>query len=247
MGRIREGGIKTRHRAREEAKLQYRHRVFHFTLTHHPVPVRSLLNDRLSPDGNHIGESGKSSEIFLGFGFQIRLAARQMIKRALHLFHYVWGDAALGGRVDGEYASVCTASYVPVHPASAFVDCSLQDFCFPTVQKRGVEVVPRGITVGEHEGLLGVQGLFREGVEFDGVPVNLDLDLGKGHRVRRICTLSVDREGDVGLMVVGVRVLSVPTTRESNLGPEPTRTLASWKGIMTRGLGQWVEAKEGFI
>jgi len=247
MGRIREGAIQTRHRAREGAKLQYRHRVSHFTLTHHPVPVRSLLNDGLSPDGNIIGENGENSEIFLGLGFQIRLAARQMIKRALHLFHYVWGDAALGGRVDGEYASVCTASHVPVHPASAFVDGSLQDFYFPTVQKRGVEVIPCGIAVGEHERLLGVQGLFREGVEFGGVPVNLDLDLGKGDRVRRICTLSVDREVDVGLMVIGVRVLSVPTTRERNLGPESARTLTSWKGIMTRGLGQWVEAKEGFI
>ena len=125
----------------------------------------------------------------------------------LTLFHYMRSDAALGARVDGEYASVCTASHVPVHPASAFIDGSFEDFCFPTVQECGIEVVPCSIAVGEHERLLGVQGLFCEGVEFRGVPVDLDLDLGKGHRVRRIGTLSVGREGDVGLVVIGVRVL----------------------------------------
>jgi len=33
-------------------KLQYGRGVFRFTFTHHPVPVRSLLSDRLGPDGN---------------------------------------------------------------------------------------------------------------------------------------------------------------------------------------------------
>jgi len=32
-----------------------------------------------------------------------------------------------------------------------------------------------------------------------------------------------------------------------NLGPESTRTPESWEDIMTRGLCQWVEAKEGFV
>ena len=75
---------KVEHRAREGAKLQYRHGVFHFTFTHHPVPVRSLLDDRLSPDGNVVRQSGKNGEMFLGFGFQGGLAARQLTNRALH-------------------------------------------------------------------------------------------------------------------------------------------------------------------
>ena len=125
----------------------------------------------------------------------------------LTLFFYVWSDTALGGRVDGEYAGVCTASHVPVHPASAFIDGLLEDLCFPAVHKRGIEAVPCSIAVGKHERLLGVQRMLCEGVEFGGVPVNLDLDLGKGHRVRRIGTLSIGREGDVGLVVIGVRVL----------------------------------------
>jgi len=122
----------------------------------------------------------------------------------LTLFLYMWSDAALGGRVDGEYASVCTASHVPVHPTSAFIDSLFEDFCFPTVQERGVKAVPCSIAVGEHERLLGVQGFLCEGVEFGGVPVNLDLDLGKGHGVCRIFTLSVGRKGNVGLVVIGV-------------------------------------------
>jgi len=125
----------------------------------------------------------------------------------LTLFLKMWSDVALGGRVDGEYAGVCTAPHVPVHPASAFINGLLEGFCFPTVQKRGVEAVPCSIAVGEHKRLLGVEGVLCEGVEFGGVPVNLDLDLGKGHGVRRICTFSVGREGNVRLVVIGVRVL----------------------------------------
>jgi len=75
---------KVGHRAREGAKLQYEHRVFRFTFAHHPVPVRSLLDDRLGPDGNVVRESGKNSEMFLGFGYRNRHAARQLSNRALN-------------------------------------------------------------------------------------------------------------------------------------------------------------------
>ena len=125
----------------------------------------------------------------------------------LTLFLYMWSDAALGARVDGEYASVCTASHVPVHPTSAFIDGLFEDFCFPTVQERGVKAIPCSITVGEHKRLLGIQGMLCEGVEFGGVPVDLNLNLGKGHGVHRIFTLSVGRESNVGLVVIRVWVL----------------------------------------
>jgi hypothetical protein len=119
----------------------------------------------------------------------------------------MWGDAALRGRVDGEDASVCTAPYVPEHSASALIDGPFEDFGFPTIQERSVEPVPGIVSVGEHERLLGVQSLLCEGVEFGGVPVNLDLDLGKGHRESRICTLSIGCEGNVGLVAIGIRIL----------------------------------------
>jgi len=125
----------------------------------------------------------------------------------LTLFLHMWSDAALGARVDGEYASVCTASHVPVHPTSAFIDGLLEDFCLPTVQERGVKAMPCSIAIGEHERLLGVQGVLCEGVEFGGVPVNLDLDLGKGHGVCRVFALSVGGISNVGLVVIGVWVL----------------------------------------
>lgn len=85
-GKNKRGNNKNKvgHRAREGAKLQYQHGVFRFTFTHHPVPVRSLLDDRLSPDGNVVRQSGKNSKMFLGFGFQGGLAARQLTNRALH-------------------------------------------------------------------------------------------------------------------------------------------------------------------
>lgn len=104
----------------------------------------------------------------------------------LTLFLNVRGDAALRGRVDGENTSICTASYVSKHPTSASINGSLEDFCFPTVQECGIEAVPGRVVVGEDERLLGVQSVLCEGVEFGGVPVDLDLDLGKGHGVRRI-------------------------------------------------------------
>lgn len=203
--------------------------MFRFTFAHHPVPVRSLLDGRLGPDGDVSVQSGRSSKLFLGARFQTELGAWQMTQRALDyqtravrvqalragwekvkltLFLYMWSDTALGGRVNGEYASICTAFHVSVHPTSALVDGSFEDFGFPTVQESGVEAVPGSIAVGEHERLLGVQSVpFREGVELGSVPVNLDLDLGKGHRVRRICTLSVDCEGNVGLVVIGIKIL----------------------------------------
>lgn len=46
-----------------------------------------------------------------------------------------------------------------------------------------------------------------EGVELCGVPVNFDLNLGKGHRVRRIRTLSVGCKDNVGLVVIGITIL----------------------------------------
>ena len=125
----------------------------------------------------------------------------------LTLFLHMWGSAALGGRVDSEYASIRTAFHVSEHPASAFIDGSLEDFGFPTVQECGVKAVPGSVAVGEHEGLLGVQRVLCEGVEFGGVPVNLDLDLGKGHRVPRILAFSVGCEGNVGLVVIGIVIL----------------------------------------
>ena len=60
------------------------HRVFRFTLAHHPVPVRSFLNGRLCPDGNTCRKGGRSSEMLLGTRFQTGLAARQTVERALH-------------------------------------------------------------------------------------------------------------------------------------------------------------------
>lgn len=119
----------------------------------------------------------------------------------------MWSDAALRGRVDGEDASVCTASHVPEHPASAFIDGAFEDLWFPTVQERGIEVVAGSVAVGEHKRLLGVQGVLREGVEFGGVPVNFDLYLGDGYGICRVFTLSAGCEGNVGLVVIGVGVL----------------------------------------
>lgn len=73
------------HREQERGvELQYKHGVFRFTFMHHPVPVRSLLGSRLGPDGNVGRQSGGCSEMLLGVGFQAGLAARQMVKRALH-------------------------------------------------------------------------------------------------------------------------------------------------------------------
>ena len=123
------------------------------------------------------------------------------------LFLYVRSDAALRGRVDGEYASVCTASDVSIHPTSAFIDSSLEDFCFPTVQERGVEPIPSCIAVGKHERLPGVQSLLGEGVELGGVPVDFNLNLGEGHGMHRVCTFSICCKGDVGLVVKGIRIL----------------------------------------
>jgi len=125
----------------------------------------------------------------------------------LTLFLYMWGDAALRGRVDGEYASVRTAFHVSVHSASAFLDGSLEHLDFPTVQECSIKAVPGSVAVGEHERLLGVQSVLCEGVELDGVPVNLDLDLGEGYRVRRICAFSVGREGNVRFVVIGIAIL----------------------------------------
>lgn len=110
-------------------------------------------------------------------------------------------------RVDGEDAGVCTASYIPIHPAGAFIDGSLEGFGFPAVQKSGIEAVPGSIAVGEHERLLGVQSFLCEGVEFGGVPVNFDLDSGEGDGVCGIRTLAVGCEGDVGLVITGIKIL----------------------------------------
>lgn len=47
-----------------------------------------------------------------------------------------------------------------------------------------------------------------EGIEFGGVPVNLDLDLREGYGVRRVCALSVDCGGNVGFVILGIKTLS---------------------------------------
>ena len=111
------------------------------------------------------------------------------------------------GRVNGEYASICAALHVSVHSTSAFIDGSFEDFGFPTVQESGVEAVSRSVAVGEHERLFGVQSMPCEGVKLGGVPVDLDLDLGKGHGVRRVCTLSAGCEGNVGFVILGIKIL----------------------------------------
>lgn len=123
------------------------------------------------------------------------------------LFLYVRADAALRARVDGEYTSIRTAFDIPIHPASALIDGLLEDFGFPTVQECGVELIPSGIAVGEHERLLGVQSFLCKGIELGGVPVHFDSDLGERHRVGRVCALSVGCKVDVGFVVMGIRIL----------------------------------------
>jgi len=201
-GRSKRWNKKAKHREREGVKLQYEHGVFHFAFAHHPVPVRSLLNDRSGPDDNVGRESGRSSEMFLGPRFQTEIAAWQTIKHALHPFLHMWCDAALRGRVDGEDAGVRTALHISVHTTGAFVDGLFKDFGFPTIQERGVKFVPGSVTIGEHKRLFGIQSLLCEGVKLSGIPMDLDLDPGKGHRVRRIFTLSVGCEGNMGLVIV---------------------------------------------
>lgn len=125
----------------------------------------------------------------------------------LTLFLYVRSDAALRGRVDGEYTSIRTAFDISIHPASAFVDGLLECFGFPAVEEGGVEPIPSSVAVGEHERLLGVQSLLRELVELGGVPMDFNLDLGEDHRVRRVCTLAIGCKRDVGFMVMGIRIL----------------------------------------
>ena len=202
--------------------------MFHFTFARHPVPVRSLLNGRLSPDNNVVHKNGGVSKMPLGSGFQTGLVAWQLIERALHyqtrtvraqalsnrweevkltLFHCMRSDVALRSRVDGEYAGIRAAFRVSIHSASASIDGSLEDSSFPTVQEPGVEAVPCSVAVGEHERLFGVQSVLCEGVKLSGIPVNLDLDFGKSHRVCRICTFSVGCEGNVGLVVIRIKVL----------------------------------------
>jgi len=65
-------------------ELHHDNGVIPFTFTHHSVPVRSLLNNRLGPDDNVGRQSGKFSKMLLGVGFQAGLAAWEMIKCALH-------------------------------------------------------------------------------------------------------------------------------------------------------------------
>ena len=157
------------------------------------------------------------------------------------------------GRVDGEDAGVCTASYIPIHPTSALVDGSLEGFRFPAVQECSIEAVSGIVAVREDEGLLRVQSILCEGVELGGVPVDLDLDFGEGDGVFRICTLSVGCEGNVGLVVTGVNILqkgrvnvrreacdryaylSVPAAREGLLDVSPFS--ADECGDRTYGLG----------
>jgi len=75
---------KAKRGVRQGKKLQYVHRVFHFTFTHHPVPVRSFLNGRFCPDRNICRKGGRSSEVLLGARFQTGLTARQTVERALY-------------------------------------------------------------------------------------------------------------------------------------------------------------------
>jgi len=185
--------------------------------------------------------------MLLGVGFQAGLVAWQMVERASHLFLYMWSDAALRGRVDGEYASIRTAFHVSVHSTGAFIDCSLEHLCFPTVQESCVEAVPGGVAIGEYERLFWIQSVLCEGVELGGVPMNFNLDLGKSHRVFWICALSVGCEGNVGFVVVRIKILSIPAAREGNLGPKSARALENGECIMTRHLNQRIETEEGFV
>lgn len=116
-------------------------------------------------------------------------------------------DAALMGRVNCENASIRTAFHVSVHSTNALIDGPLEDFGFPAVEEGGVEAVPGSIAVGEHKRLLGVESLLSMGIELGGVPVNLHLDLGEGHRVRGVCAPSVGCVGNVGLVVIGINIL----------------------------------------
>jgi len=197
------------------------------------VPVGAFLNDRLDPDDHVCRQNRGGDEMPLGSRFQAKVAARQVTESALHLFLYMRSDVTLGSRVDSEYASIRTAFDVPIHSASALVDGLLEDFGFPTVQECGVESVSGSVTVGEYERLLGVQGLPCERVEPRGIPVNLDLDLGKGDGVRRICALPTSCEGDVRFMVTGIKILSIPAAWERDLGTESTRTRESGESIVT--------------
>ena len=130
----------------------------------------------------------------------------ERLKVKLTLFIYMRGDAALRGRVDSEYASIRTAFDVPIHSAGAFIDGLLEDFGFPAVQERGIKP-SSGIAAGEDEGLLRIQSLSREGVELCGVPVNLNSNLWKEDGIGRICAFSVGCEDDVGLVVMGIKIL----------------------------------------
>ena len=57
--------------------------VLRSTSTHHPVPVRSLLNDRLDPDDNVSRQNRRGSEMLLGSRFQAEVVAREVAEGAL--------------------------------------------------------------------------------------------------------------------------------------------------------------------
>ena len=126
-----------------------------------------------------------------------------------------------------------------------------------------MEAIAGGVAIGEDKGLVRVQSVLCEGVEFGGVPVNLNLDLGKGHGVRMVCTFSVSCKGNVGLVVVGIKVLqgaqvnarqsrsqkdrylSIPTARErlldvsSFLGANEAKMTYNLRPESTRTQESW--------
>jgi hypothetical protein len=83
------------------------------------------------------------------------------------------------------------------------------------------------ITVGEHEGLVGVQGVWAFGFPVSGVPVELEEDTREGNgEVGVSASARVGaggKECDVGFVVGGVEVLAVPAGGEVNLTPNSTR------------------------
>lgn len=159
---------------------------------------------------------------------------RELGEPAGNLFVNLSSDSA-GGFLTGHDSLVNATAEITVNVAVTFINDALESRAIPTHIEIAMVHRTSSVSIGEDEWLLGILGLAGFIVETDGVVVHLVEDTGKvDWEVRGAVTTvwSSTTIRNVGFMISGIGVLSVPTALEVELSANTARARLLWKEVM---------------
>lgn len=175
------------------------------------------------------------------------VVSRELRKLSVDRFVNLRSDRA-GGTLAGHDSLLNTTGEVTIRVAVTFVDDTLE--CGPLPTHIEITMVHRtsGVTIREDERLVGIFGLAKFAAETGSVVIHLIEDTGEVDRKSRRAASAVRSPGairDMRLVVVRIKVLSVPAALEVELGTDTIGARPLWKEVRLGAAAAKVQTHEG--